>query len=104
MPKTPWVWGTLPSFICFGLLLPTTLVAQRTALTMPIVPRYEEGAEYRWLHKKVLDSRLLDDMENLSSWSFAGSGEMTLVEVRASEPWTMTGNTTSNRVLRLHST
>ncbi|MGC1452290.1 MAG: glycoside hydrolase family 9 protein [Candidatus Sulfotelmatobacter sp.] len=71
---------------------------------MPMVARYEDGAEYRWLHKKVLDSRLLDDMENLSSWSFAGAGEMTSVEVRASEPWTMTDNTTPNRALRIHST
>src|ERR1700722_14198361 len=92
MLKTPLFWGTLRSFIYFGLLLPTTLVAQRTSLTMPMVGRYEDGAEYRWLHKKVLDSRLLDDMENFSSWSFAGTGEMTLVEVRASEPWTTTDN------------
>jgi hypothetical protein len=71
---------------------------------MPMVARYEDGAEYRWLHKNVLDSRVLDDMEDLSSWSFAGAGEMTLVEVHASEPWTLTDNTTPNRVLRLHST
>ncbi len=71
---------------------------------MPMVPRYEDGAEYRWLHKKVLDSRVLDDMENLTSWSFAGAGEMTLVEVRASEPWTMAGDTAKSHVLRMHST
>jgi hypothetical protein len=69
-----------------------------------MVARYEDGAEYRWLHKKVLDSRLLDDMESLSSWSFAGAGEMTLVEVRASEPWAITDNEAPNRVLRIHST
>ena len=80
------------------------MFAQRMALTKPMVPRYEDGAEYRWLHKKVLDSRLLDDMENLSSWSFAGAGEMTLIEVRASEPWTMTGDAAPNHVLRMRST
>src|SRR5208337_4967698 len=32
------------------------------------------------LNKKVLDSRVLDSMEDLSSWSFAGAGEMTLTE------------------------
>ncbi len=104
MIKTSLFWGTLRMFICFGLLLPTTMLAQRTGLTMPMVARYEDGAEYRWLHKKVLDSRLLDDMETLSSWSFAGAGEMTLVEVRASEPWTMTGDATPNHVLRMRST
>lgn len=71
---------------------------------MPMVPRYEDGAEYRWLHKKVLDSRLLDDMENPSAWSFAGAGDMTLVEVRASVPWTVTDNTAPNHALRIRST
>ena len=42
--------------------------------------RFEDGAEFRWLNKKVLDSRVLDSMEDLSSWSFAGAGEMTLTE------------------------
>jgi hypothetical protein len=104
MHKTPLFWGILRSFIFFALLPPATLVAQRTTLTMPMVARYEDGAEYRWLHKKVLDSRVLDDMENLSSWSFAGAGEMTSVEVRASEPWTLANTTAPNRVLRMHST
>ena len=104
MPTTPFSWGTLRCFIHFGLLLSTSLLAQQTAVTMPMVARYEDGAEYRWLHKKVLDSRLLDDMENLSSWSFVGAGEMTLVEVRASEPWTVTGNAAPNHVLRMRST
>ena len=104
MFKTPLPWAALRAFISFVLLLPTTLVAQRTALTMPMVARNEDGAEYRWLHKQVLDSRLLDDMENLSSWSFAGAGEMTLVEAHASEPWAMTGNSAPNRVLRIRST
>ena len=103
MPKTPWFWGTLRSFAYLGLVFSTTLVAQRTVPTAPMVARYEDGAEYRWLHKKVLDSRVLDDMDNLSSWSFAGSGEMTLVEARASEPWTTT-DTAPNHVLRIRST
>ena len=37
-----------------------------------------DGAEYRWLNKPVLDSRLLDSMEDLSQWTFHGVGEMTL--------------------------
>ena len=104
MHKTPLLWGTLRTFISFVLLLPTTLVAQQAALTMPMVARYEDGAEYRWLHKKVLDARVLDDMENLSSWSFTGAGEMTLVELRASEPWTVNENPAPNHVLRMRST
>ena len=41
-------------------------------------PVYEDGAQYRWLNKKVLDSRLLDGMEDLAKWSFKGEGEMSL--------------------------
>jgi hypothetical protein len=47
--------------------------------------RSEDGAESRWLHKKVLDSRVLDSMEDLSSWSFAGVGEMALTTDRAKD-------------------
>jgi len=47
--------------------------------------RYEDGAEFRWLNKKVLDSRVLDSMEELSTWSFTGAGEMTLTEVHAKQ-------------------
>lgn len=49
---------------------------------MPMQARTGDGAEYRWLNKKVLDSRVLDSMEDLSSWSFAGDGEMTLTADR----------------------
>jgi hypothetical protein len=64
--------------------------------------RYEDGAEFRWLHKKVLDSRLLDDMDNLVSWSFAGHGEMKLIEVNASRPWS-SFPTADSHVLRIRS-
>ena len=43
--------------------------AQQEAPKMPMQPRYEDGAEARWLNKKVLDSRVLDSMENASTWS-----------------------------------
>ncbi|HLY62239.1 MAG TPA: glycoside hydrolase family 9 protein [Terriglobia bacterium] len=52
---------------------------------MPMQPRYEDGAEFRWLNKTVLKSRLLDGMEDLSAWSFSGAGEMTLTDVRAKD-------------------
>jgi hypothetical protein len=45
----------------------------------------EDGAEFRWLHKAVLGSRVLDSMEDLSTWSFAGVGEMTLTTDRAKD-------------------
>ena len=47
-------------------------------------PDWQNGAAYRQLQKKVLSSRLLDGMEDLSHWSFQGVGSMTLstTEVR----------------------
>jgi hypothetical protein len=75
---------TSTSFVQYGnslckaavLLLVTAppLLAQRA----PMQPNLENGAEYRWLNKKVLDTRLLDSMEDLSHWSFQGEGDMTL--------------------------
>ena len=50
--------------------------------SMPMQAHNEDGANYRWLAKKVLDSRLLDGMEDLSNWIFRGQGEMTLSDAR----------------------
>ena len=45
-------------------------------------PVYQDGAESRWLQKAVLDSRMLDGMEDLSNWSFKGDGEMALSDAQ----------------------
>jgi hypothetical protein len=74
-----------PSFLS-GLLIPglllvclaQPLLAQSDQPRRPLQAKLEDGAEYRWLHKKVLDSRLLDSMESLARWSFKGEGDMTL--------------------------
>ena len=52
---------------------------------MPMQPKFEDGAEFRWLNKSVAESRLLDGMEDLAGWSFKGDGEMTLSDVRAKD-------------------
>ncbi len=69
----------------FPLFLAPFLRAQEMEPNMPMRAHLEDGAEFRWLHKKVLDSRVLDSMENLSSWSFGGVGEMTLTTDRAKD-------------------
>jgi hypothetical protein len=56
-------------------LLSFSARAQQAA-TAPV--DYRNGAEYRQLQKQVQRSRVLDDMEDLSHWSFAGVGTMTL--------------------------
>src|ERR1700681_1104451 len=68
-------------FSCLG----AALTAQQIAPEMPMQARYKDGAEFRWLNKQVLDSRLLDSMEDLSAWSFAGAGEMTLSEAHVKD-------------------
>src|ERR1700761_6550256 len=56
----------------------STLLAQPDRPRKPLQANLEDGAEYRWLNKKVIDSRLLDGMEDLAKWSFKGEGDMTL--------------------------
>ena len=71
----------LRASLALGMLFVGTsqvLLAQQDQPRRPMQARLEDGAEYRWLNKKVLDSRLLHGMEDLANWSFKGDGEMTL--------------------------
>jgi len=43
---------------------------------------YQDSASYRWLNKKVLDSRLLDDMHSLDKWTAITNGPGGLVDAR----------------------
>jgi hypothetical protein len=61
---------TLTIMFCLG----APLMAQQVVPAMPMQARYEDGAEFRWLNKKVLNSRPLDSMEELATWSFSGAG------------------------------
>jgi hypothetical protein len=81
--------------VLFLLCLASLARAQETEPNMPMQAHSEDGAELRWLQKPVLNSRVLDDMEDLSSWSFSGVGEMTLTTDRAKD---------GKHALRIHST
>jgi hypothetical protein len=48
--------------------------AQRAPLDVP----FEQTLDYQWLRKPVLAQRLLDDMEDIHTWTLAGNGEMIL--------------------------
>jgi hypothetical protein len=111
--RTTAIWNaTAPSLKRFGWVVVIAcsafflqqLSAQQASPLMPMQARYEDGAEFRWLHKKVLDSRILDDMDNLASWSFAGHGEMKMIEVNASLPWGSVDYAAHHSVLRIRST
>ena len=68
-------WLAVAVFCGFGA---HSVRTQQEVPKMPMQPIPEDGAEFRWLNKKVLDSRVLDSMENLSTWTFAGDGDITL--------------------------
>jgi Glycosyl hydrolase family 9/Cellulase N-terminal ig-like domain len=66
--------------VFFCLAIAGAVRAQEKCPTMPMKPVYDDGAEARWLKKQVLDSRVLDSMEEISAWSFQGDGDMALAE------------------------
>lgn len=68
-------------FVLISLLAPVLLAAGEPP-AMPMQARYEDSAAFRWSNKTVLESRLLDDMENLSTWTFHGEGDMALTTER----------------------
>jgi len=72
------VYRLLVGFALFSVFAVHCIQAQLEAPERPMQPVYQDGAEFRWLNKKVLDSRLLDGMEDLSKWTFKGEGEMSL--------------------------
>jgi len=64
--------------VVFGV---TNVRAQEECPKMPMKAVYEDGAEARWLKKKVLDSKVLDSMADISTWSFQGDGDMALADL-----------------------
>ena len=64
------------------LCLPALLSAP-AALPLPIA--YTNTAVYRWLSKPVLESRLVDDMEQTNHWSHHGRGAMTFSTQRTKD-------------------
>jgi hypothetical protein len=78
-------WRASAALAVSTICLCASFSAQEIAPFMPMQPKYEDGAEFRWLNKSVAESRLLDSMEDLAGWSFKGDGEMTLTDVRAKD-------------------
>ena len=49
---------------------------------VPMTAKFEDSASYRWLNKKVLESRVLDDCESLARWAPFTTGGIPLVDAR----------------------
>jgi hypothetical protein len=63
----------------FTLLLLALVAAPTSAQSpRPLMPiEFQHSAEFGWLNKPVLDSRVLDDMTNAAAWRAVGTGELT---------------------------
>jgi len=48
----------------------------------PMAVNFQDSAPYRWLNKKVLESRLLDDMQSLDKWTAYTNDAIPLVDAR----------------------
>ena len=82
--------GSITLYTRFFPILALTVVSLGQAQPhVPMKVPVENSARYRWLQKPVLETRILDDMEDLSNWSLKGTfgygapteqprGEMTL--------------------------
>ena len=57
-----------------ALLVVSLAVSVLAAEKAPIAPNLENSAESRSLKKKILETRLLDDMERLDRWTTVTTG------------------------------
>lgn len=58
----------------------------------PMKMPFEHSASYRWLQKPVLESRTLDDMEDLTTWKSFTQGADAIVDARATSRAATVGN------------
>jgi hypothetical protein len=49
---------------------------------VPLKANFKNSSLYRWLNKKVMESRLLDDMESLANWSAFTTGSEATADAR----------------------
>ena len=61
--------------LCGSALAPDSGLAQAPRALMPI--DYENSAEFGWLRKPVLASKVLDDVTQPATWRFTGTGRLT---------------------------
>lgn len=71
--------------VCFAVTM------RVSAIEKPMQANYEDSAYYRWLNKEIFDSRLLDDMEDITTWSIQnkaddkGKGSISLTKERCKD-------------------
>lgn len=58
----------------------------------PMTVNFQDSASYRWLNKKVLDNRLLDDMKSLAPWTAFTNDPAGVVDARTTLKITQSKN------------
>jgi len=78
----------MTSFLRFlpALLASGVLVDAQIPGPSPLQANFPDSAAYRWLHKKVLASRPLDDMHSLEHWKAFTTKPPALVDARFNSP------------------
>jgi len=71
--------------VCLAVTTGARGSASASVPAMPMAIPLEDTIRHRWLDKPVLESRLLDDMEDLDDWSHAGFGAMQVTTERAKD-------------------
>ncbi len=64
-----------------------------------MVANFQDSAAYRWANKKVLESRLLDDMESLDKWTAFTNGPAAIVDARTQSQVTRSSQVLAEMVL-----
>jgi hypothetical protein len=67
----------LAGTLALALALAPARAAAQQPPSMPMPLEVEHSAEFRWLSKPVLASRVLDDMSDPATWRFQGTGALT---------------------------
>jgi hypothetical protein len=77
-PQTPSPFAQTPS----PFAQTSSPFAQTLSPFAPMQPPFSQSAAYRWLQKPVLESRPLDDMEDLATWKSFTIGGDPIVDAR----------------------
>ena len=80
--EPPYV-GCYGGGIALAIVLLLGAIGSVGAASQPLGWNEADTANYRWLHKPVLESRVLDEMEETNRWSHRGFGTLTLTTERA---------------------